>query len=323
VIKNIKKKLFFQMLRIRSIEETIAKKYSEFKMRCPVHLSIGQETSAVAICQNLSLEDKIFTAHRSHAHYLAKGGGLKAMIAELYGKETGCAKGKGGSMHLIDFQAGVLGAVPIVGSTIPIGTGVAWGEKLKKSKNLVVIFFGDGATEEGVFQESLDFASLHNLEILFVCENNDYSVYSNIRNRQYKNRNILKIADAIGIKGLHISKKSNVLEVYNKINLIIKKIKKKKRPFLVLIDNFRHLEHCGPNNDDNLNYRSKKYLQSGLNYCPVKIYEKFLLKKKIISNIEILKFKKLLHKEINSAFLFAEHSKYPIKKELFNNVYDK
>lgn len=311
------------MLRIRSIEETIAKKYSEFKMRCPVHLSIGQETSAVAICQNLSLKDKIFTAHRSHAHYLAKGGGLKAMIAELHGKETGCAKGKGGSMHLIDFQAGILGAVPIVGSTIPIGTGVAWGEKLKKSKNLVVIFFGDGATEEGVFQESLDFASLHNLEILFVCENNDYSVYSNIRNRQYKNRNILKIADAIGIKGLHISKKSNVLEVYKKINLIIKKIKKKKRPFLVLIDNFRHLEHCGPNNDDNLNYRSKKYLQSGLNYCPVKIYEKFLLKKKFISNIEILKFKKLLQKEINSAFLFAEHSKYPIKKELFNNVYDK
>jgi TPP-dependent pyruvate/acetoin dehydrogenase alpha subunit len=323
VIKNIKKKLFFQILRIRSIEETIAKKYSEFKMRCPVHLSIGQETSAVAICQNLSLEDKVFTAHRSHAHYLAKGGNLKAMIAELHGKKTGCAKGKGGSMHLIDLKAGILGAVPIVGSTIPIGTGVAWGEKLKKSKNVVVIFFGDGATEEGVFQESLDFASLHNLAILFVCENNDYSVYSNLRNRQYKNRNILKIADSIGIKGLHITMKANVLEVYNTINSIIKKIKKKKRPFLVLIDNFRHLEHCGPNNDDNLNYRSKKYLRFGLNNCPIKIYKKFLIKKKIISNVEITKYIKLIDKEINSAFFFAEQSRYPVKKELFNNVYDK
>lgn len=122
------------MLRIRSVEQTVAKKYFEWKMRCPVHLSIGQETAAVAICQNLSSKDKIFTAHRSHAHYLAKGGNLKSMIAELYGKETGCAKGKGGSMHLIDFEAGILGAVPIVGSTIPIGTGVAWGEKLKKKR---------------------------------------------------------------------------------------------------------------------------------------------------------------------------------------------
>jgi len=320
---NLRKKLFFQMLRIRSIEETIAKKYSEWKMRCPVHLSIGQETAAVAICQNLTSKDKIFTAHRSHAHYLAKGGNLKSMIAELYGKKTGCAKGKGGSMHLIDFEAGILGAVPIVGSTIPIGTGVAWGEKLKKSKNLVVIFFGDGATEEGVFQESLDFASLHNLAILFVCENNDYSVYSHLESRQHKSRNILKIADAIGIKGLHFSKKANVLEVYNKIKLTIKKIKKTNRPFLVLIDNFRHLEHCGPNNDDNLNYRSKKYIQFGLTNCPIKIYKKFLTNNKIISNIEIIKFQNLIDKEINSAFLFAEHSSYPVKKELFNNIYDK
>jgi pyruvate dehydrogenase E1 component alpha subunit len=114
------------------------------------------------------------------------------MIAELHGKRTGCAKGKGGSMHLIDLKAGILGAVPIVGSTIPIGTGVAWGEKLKKTKNLVVIFFGDGATEQGVFQESLDFASLHNLEVLFVCENNSYSVYSHQSKRQYKDRYILK-----------------------------------------------------------------------------------------------------------------------------------
>ena len=122
------------------IEKNITSKYSEWEMRCPVHLSIGQEAIAVGICQNLKKNDKIVTAHRSHAHYLAKGGSLKKMLAELYGKETGCAKGFGGSMHLIDLNAGVIAAVPIVGSTIPIGTGVAWANKIKKKKEIVVAF---------------------------------------------------------------------------------------------------------------------------------------------------------------------------------------
>ena len=142
--------LFKELLRIRLVEQTIAKRYGEQKMRCPVHLSIGQEAVAVGICSNLRKQDKVFTAHRSHAHYLAKGGSLKKMIAELHGKFSGCAKGKGGSMHLIDLDYGILGAVPIVGSTIPIGVGAAWAEKLKNSKNIVVIFFGDGATEEEI-----------------------------------------------------------------------------------------------------------------------------------------------------------------------------
>ena len=179
------------MLRIRMVEETISRRYSEWKMRCPVHLSIGQEAPAVGVMENLKKEDKIVTAHRSHAHYLAKGGNLNSMIAELYGKETGCAKGKGGSMHLIDLKAGVTAAVPIVGSTIPIGVGLSWSIKLERKKNIVVIFFGDGATEEGVFQESLDFASLHNLPVLFVCENNEFSVYSHLSKRQSKKRNNL------------------------------------------------------------------------------------------------------------------------------------
>ena len=144
-------KLYYEMLRIRKAENQIAVKYKEQEMRCPVHLSIGQEAIAVGICQNLKKKDQIVTAHRSHAHYLAKGGSLNSMLAELYGKKTGCAKGFGGSMHLIDINAGVTAAVPIVGSTIPIGTGIAWSNKLKANKNIVVIFFGDGATEEEFF----------------------------------------------------------------------------------------------------------------------------------------------------------------------------
>ena len=217
------KKLFYEMLRIRKVEESISKNYSKWKMRCPVHLSIGQEAPAVGVIKNLLKQDKIVTAHRSHAH-LAKGGNLKAMMAELYGKETGCAKGKGGSMHLIDLKAGVTAAVPIVGSTIPIGVGLSWSMKLRK--NIVAIFFGDGATEEGVFQESLDFSSLHNLPVLFVCENNEYSVYSHRSKRQSKKRNILKIAKATGVDGTKIYG-NDVVKIFNSTKKNSKKNKKK------------------------------------------------------------------------------------------------
>ena len=226
ISKKDKTKLLYDMIKIREVENTIAKRYSEGKMRCPVHLSIGQEAIAVGVCNNLSDNDQILSAHRSHAHYLAKGGNLNAMIAELHGKVTGCAMGKGGSMHLIDQKVGMLAAVPIVGSTLPISVGVAWSNKINKKNNLVVVFFGDGATEEGVFQESLDFASLHNLKILFVCENNFYSVYSSLKYRQNKKRNLISFAKALGLDTYKIEGND-----VNKISLsskkIIKNIKKK------------------------------------------------------------------------------------------------
>lgn len=321
MIKNYKK-LFYEMLRIRKVEESISKNYYDWKMRCPVHLSIGQEAPAVGVIKSLAKEDKIVTAHRSHAHYLAKGGSLKAMIAELYGKETGCAKGKGGSMHLIDLKAGVTAAVPIVGSTIPIGVGLSWSMKLKKKKNIVVIFFGDGATEEGVFQESLDFSSLHKLPVLFVCENNDYSVYSHRSKRQSKQRNILKIAKAIGIEGTKISG-NDVLKIFNSTKKIVKKIKKSPKPHLILIDTFRHLEHCGPNNDDHLAYRSKSYVSKWLNQDPLKKIHKDVIDLRHLNENDIEKFEKKINNEILSAFKFAEESKFPAKKFLFKDIYAK
>ena len=134
------KKIHFNMLRIRMIELAIAEEYSKQEMRCPVHLSVGQEPIAVGVCSFLTKSDKIFSAHRSHAHYLAKGGSLKKMLSELHGKVTGCSMGMGGSMHLLDEKAGLMAAVPIVGSTIPIGVGYAWMNKLKKSNDKTIIF---------------------------------------------------------------------------------------------------------------------------------------------------------------------------------------
>ena len=320
ISKSVKIKLFREMLRIRLIEQTIASKYHEAEMRCPVHLSVGQEALAVGVCQNLKRNDKIVTAHRSHAHYLAKGGSVKKMLGELYGKVTGCAKGLGGSMHLIDLNAGVFAAVPIVGSTIPIGTGIAWANKLKKKKEIVAAFFGDGATEEGVFFESLDFASLHNLPILFVCENNEYSVYSHISKRQSSKRSISKIAKSFGIESLQIDG-NNIEDVFLKTKKIINKVKSKPKPFLIELKTFRHLEHCGPNNDDKLNYRTNKYLNLWKKKCPIINYQHHLKKYNYLTAKEIEKMNMKIRAEILNAFNFAKKSKFPKKILLKKYIY--
>jgi len=314
--------LYKEILRIRSIENKISYEYPKGEMRCPVHLSTGQEATPVGICKNLKNTDLIVSAHRSHAHYLAKGGNLKKMISELYGKITGCAKGKGGSMHLIDIKAGIIAAVPIVGSTIPIGTGLAWANKLKKNNKIVVIFFGDAATEEGVFQESLDFASLHKLKILFVCENNFYSVYSSLNPRQSKKRDIIKLSKSLGINSYRIDG-NDVIKVFNNSKKIIKNIRQNKGPALVLLDTYRWLEHCGPNNDDNLNYRSKKEIKYWLKKCPLLKIEKILINKGLLTENLITKFKKEIDKKIQDAFTFARRSPFPKLNELNRDIYSK
>ena len=304
------------------IELSIVENYNNWKMRCPVHLSIGQESSAVGICANLKKNDEVVTAHRSHAHYLAKGGSLKKMIAELHGKETGCAEGLGGSMHLIDLNQNITAAVPIVGSTIPIGVGKAWANKLNSANNIVVIFFGDGATEEGVFFESLDFAVLKNLKILFVCENNKYSVYSSLKKRQSKKRNLIKIAKAMGLN-TQLFKDHDVLNIYKKTKKIIKTIKKKSVPYLIQINTWRYLEHCGPNYDDNLGYREKRDKIYWAKKDQIFKYENLLKKKGLIKTQDITDMKYKLQNEINRAFKFAEKSKFPSKKILKKYIYSK
>ncbi|HVX64087.1 MAG TPA: thiamine pyrophosphate-dependent dehydrogenase E1 component subunit alpha, partial [Pirellulales bacterium] len=197
--KELTRRLYRSMLRIRLIEEGIAAHYAEQQMRCPVHLCIGQEAVAAAVCERLDRADQALSTHRAHGHYLAKGGDLRAMLAEMHGKATGCASGMGGSMHLIDLEAGFLGAAPIVGSTIPIAVGVAFGVSMRRERRVVVAFFGEGATEEGAFHEALDFAALKRLPVLFVCENNLYSVYSPLAVRQSQGRKVHRLAQAHGV----------------------------------------------------------------------------------------------------------------------------
>ncbi len=312
--------LFREMLRIRIVEEEIANKYHEKEIRCPVHLSTGQEAPAVGICSHLNKKDKVLSAHRSHAHYLAKGGDLTKMIAELYGKVTGCARGKGGSMHLFDLEAGLIGAVPIVGSTLPIGVGAAWGMKRLGQENLVVIFFGDGATEEGVFSESLDFACLKNLPVLFVCENNQYSVYTPLFKRQSPKRSVIEIAKGHGVEGC-LGDGNDVRDVYNKAYTAIKHIRGKKAPYLLELSTYRWREHCGPNWDDDLGYRKEGELQYWMHRCPIERMEKIILENKLQSHENLNQIRTIIRKEVEEAFSSAISSKFPVEEELFEHVY--
>ena len=308
------------MIRMRMVEERIAKKYFEQEMRCPVHLSVGQEAIASGICLNLQKKDQVLSAHRSHFHYLAKGGNLKKMISEIYGKETGCAGGKGGSMHLIDINAGLIAAVPIVGSTIPIGVGLAWANKLDMSKKIVVIFFGEGATEEGVFYESINFAALHSLPVLFVCENNYFSVYSNLSKRQPKKRKIFNVAKSMGIESKSING-NDVEKVFLTTKKLVKNIRYNQKPFLIELSTYRFLEHCGPNNDDNLNYRTEKEITFWKKKCPIENYKKKLVREKIIDNKYLDLIYKKIDLEIKNSFRYAQKSKFPNNSKLLKNIY--
>ena len=314
------KEWYFSMLRIRMVEERIADLYSEQEMRCPVHLSIGQEAVAVGVCEHLSDKDIVMSAHRAHAHYLAKGGNLKSMLAELYGKETGCAMGKGGSMHLVDLNSGFFAAVPIVGSTIPIAVGVAWAFKMKNSSNIVTVFLGDGATEQGVFFESLDFASLKNVPILFVCENNFYSVYSQLDVRQAPDRKISVLAKSHGIKTF-TGDGNNINHVSEIAKEAVEFIKINNAPAFIELETFRWLEHCGPNSDDDLGYRKQGELDEWLKKDPIESYKSLMIENHKITEQEIIEKIEVISTEIDKAFEYAKESPFPDQSFLNQHIY--
>ncbi len=319
IIKNIEKKLLYEMYRIRNIEFKIAEYYSEQEMRCPVHLSIGQEAVAVGICSYLKKSDSVLSAHRSHAHYVAKGGSLEKMLGELYGKETGCAQGKGGSMHLIDLDAGFLAAVPIVGSTIPIAVGTAWAKKLKRDTSKTVVFLGEGATETGVFHESLGFAALHNVPIIFICENNLYSVYTHLRDRQSPNRSLKEIVEGHGIKHFHGN--GNSVEDVSSIFREGTFENENNAPVFFEFDTYRWLEHCGPNYDDHLKYREDSEVSMWKDRCPINTFEKKLIDEGILSHQELEKYLEKLNIEIEEAFKKAKKSSFLSKEHLYEKIY--
>jgi len=315
-------KFYRMMLRIRICEEALVEPILKGEVRCPVHLYSGQEAIATGICAALKKEDHIFSTHRSHGHFLAKGGSAEELLAEIYGKKSGCSRGRGGSMHVYDPENGMLGAAPIVAGTIPLAIGSALASKIRKDHHVTISFFGDGATGEGVLYESLNFAALKKLPIIFACENNFYSTHLPIRECRV-NRPILEIAAPFGIKSFRVDG-NDVLKVYETAKIAVKLCRDGKGPVFIEFLTYRLRGHVGP--DDNIqgmhrDIRPKEEMEKWKKKCPIINFKNFLLKNKIYKIEDLEKIKQKIEKEVKDAYLFAKKSNYPKKSELTRYVF--
>lgn len=312
--------LLFQMRRIRAVEEGIAARYAAGTMRCPVHLSIGQEAVAAGVGLALRRDDLAVSGHRAHAHYLGKGGSLQAMLAEIYGKLTGCSSGKGGSMHLIDESVGFMGSTAIVAGTVPVGVGLAYGMKFKRSSQVSCVFHGDAVVEAGVFFESVNFAALKKLPVLFVCENNLYSVYSPLHVRQPQGRSIARMVEGVGVPAV-CGDGNDVAEVYEMTQGALAAIRAGGGPRFLEFSTYRWREHCGPAYDNDLGYRTEAEFIAWQAKDPITRFEATLRDSGAISAAELGHMDEEIEREINAAFTFAEASPFPEPAHAYTHVY--
>ena len=316
----IRIRLFRDMLYVRRTEERIMALYGEQDMRCPTHFSIGQEAVSAGVSSHLHRDDYAISAHRSHAHYLNKGGSLKAMMAELYGKATGCAHGKGGSMHLIDLAVNFIGCVPIVGSTIPIGVGAAFGALLLGRPRLSVVYFGDAAVETGVFHEASNWAVLQKLPVVFVCENNQYSVNTPLSARQPSGRSIRALAEGIGLKTVGHDGQT-VDEVYAVAGEAIAGTRAGNGPVLLEFQTYRWLEHCGPLYDLHLGYRPEGEFEHWSARCPIKLQRARLIADGVLDEATINAMTAEIDTVVEEAVAFAKASPFPSRDALTADLY--
>ena len=317
---EIARQLLFQTKRIRFVEEEIARRYPAGAMRCPTHLSVGQEGVAAAVGLALERDDLAVSGHRAHAHYLAKGGDLKAMLAEIYGKASGCSKGKGGSMHLVDEAVGFMGSTAIVGGTVPVGVGLGYGMKLRRSRQVSCIFLGDAVVETGAFFESVNFAVLKNLPILFVCENNLYSVYSPLNVRQPAGRSIAAMVAGLGVK-TESGDGNDVTAVYEKVSGALAEIRAGGGPRFLEFSTYRWLEHCGPYFDNHIGYRTEAEYLEWKTKEPIGRFQSALLADATVTKVEIERMDAAVAQEAEDAFTFAEAAPMPEPESAGTDLY--
>jgi len=320
--KDLLENLYRTMLRIRICEESFVEPILKGEVRTPCHLYSGEEAIAAGVCALLTEKDNIFGNHRSHGHFLAKGGSMGEMVAEIYCREKGCSRGRGGSMHLIDPQVGMLGAAPIVGGTISLALGAALAASIRGEDRVTVSFFGDGATGEGVLYESMNFAALWKLPIIFACENNFYSTHMPIRECRVKN-NIYKIAEPFCIEGLEVDG-NDVLQVYDVSRRAIEKCRKGEGPVFLEFLTYRFRGHVGP--DDNIqgshtDIRPEEEIAKWFARDPIKIFEKYLKDGGLIEKERLDEIKKDAGREVAEAHKWARESPKPDKKDLMKYVY--
>lgn len=311
------KTMLYDMMLIRRFEETVEKLFQQGKIHGTMHLCIGQEATAVGACVPLTNEDKITSTHRGHGHSIAKGTKVKGMMAELLGKETGYCKGKGGSMHIADLDVGNLGANGIVAAGLPLATGAALSSKMKNVGYVVVCFFGDGATNEGAFHESLNLASIWDLPVIFFCENNLYGMSGSIKEMT----NIEHIADrgaAYGIPSTTING-NDILEVAKATETAVERARKGEGPTLIEAQTYRWRGHSRSDarkyrtRDEEKEWRTKR--------DPIALFKEQLITESMLTEAEFIEMDKRVQAEMEEAVAFAENSKAPQLETLETDIY--
>ena len=306
-------RLYRSMFLIRRVEEEIIRLYPTDKIKSPVHLSIGQEAVAAAVCDHLEKSDILFGTYRGHALYLAKGGDVPRMMAELYGKVDGCARGKAGSMHLVDPEVGMMGTSAVVATGISNAVGAALALKMQRSKAIVVCFFGEGAIDEGAWHESMNFASLKKLPILFVCENNFYAIYSHVRDRM-AGPGLLERSCAYGIPAEHIED-HEPMKLHERAGAAVAAVRRGEGPRFLECMTYRWRDHVGPGEDRVHQYRPDAELNAKIDNDNLKIIAD-MLPAELRKSIEIAEEKRLA-----DAISFAETSTFPEDNEIHDHVF--
>lgn len=320
--KDFLQDLYKTMLRIRLCEESIVDPILNREVLCPCHLYSGEEAIAAGIGASLTKKDYVFSNHRSHGHFIAKGGSIAEMLAEIYGRETGCSRGRGGSMHLVDPDVGMMGSAPIVSGTISLATGAALASTIRKENRVALTFFGDGATGEGVLYESMNFAALMKLPVVFVCENNFYATHMPIRDCRVQN-SIHKIAEPFCIENEEVDG-NDVLQVYEAGKKAIERCRRGDGPVLLECLTYRFRGHVGP--DDNIqgshtDIRPKEEIEAWLRKDPIILFEKYLLGNSVLDQSTLAGIRKEIENEVADAHSFAKSSPLPDRKELTHYVF--
>ncbi len=311
--------MLLTMLRIREFEEQIATLVQQGEIITPCHLYIGQEAVATGICYALKKDDYIFGSHRSHGHYIAKGGDLRGAMAEIFGRETGCSKGHGGSMHLIATEVNILGTSSIVGGSMGIAVGAALAESIRESEKVTVVFHGDGVPEEGIWHEAANFSALKLLPIIFVCENNLYCTHMPLNKRRIKD-NIHTIAQEHGLESTVVDG-NNVLDVYYAAREAVNRARNGKGPSFIECRTYRWRGHVGPNYDIDLGLRSQDELNNWMKRCSIKNYSTFLIDNNIISDMEFKEMNQKVSAEISETISYAKSSPFPDVSNLIKYVF--
>ena len=305
---------------IRAAEIKIAEAKKNGLIKGPVHLGVGQEAIAVGVSKNLQDTDRIFGAHRSHSHILGVDNDLHKLFAEVLGKNTGFSSGMGGSMHLVSKSKGFLGSVPIVAGTVPLALGAGLASKLQESGDIAISYLGDGATEEGVFHESLNFARVSNIPILFVVENNLFSSHMHMSLRQPSNT-INRFAKAHKIETKLVDG-NDVIEIYKTSSEFIRKMRLKPEPYLIEAITYRWFGHVDWRDDIDVGVeRSKKDLLNWKKRDPIKRLSDAMINKKIWTKEKQLNLDSKIKELIEVNWEKAMRDDVPNKESLLDNVY--